>query len=226
MRDQEINRTSALNNAEDIRHMRYRKRDEAIVGATGSLGRFGPFEDPVFGWRFIPTLETAGHFLGATESFWRTSAELQGYHLVSGRLQHKLAIRGKLGWGEASDKDLFQLGGSQGLRGYDSKTIEGAHMALGSMEYRIPLAHPDRFRLFDNILDLHTVQAVGFFDIGKAWYSSFDDGRWKQDAGAGLRFHCNLAGLVEQVVVRLDVAHPVDDPGEDTHVWLGVNQAF
>ncbi|MDD5347157.1 MAG: M1 family aminopeptidase [Candidatus Omnitrophica bacterium] len=226
IRDRELNRESGLYGAEDVRNMRYRKKDETILGVTGSLGRFGPFEDPIYGWRFIPTAETAGHFLGGTEAFWRTSAELQKYHLVSGRLQHKIAVRGKIGWGEASDKGLFQLGGAQGLRGYDAKTVEGAHMALASAEYRVPLSRKTRHYFLDNVLCLHTIQTVGFFDIGKAWYSSYDAGRWKKDAGAGLRFHFDLAGLLEQAVVRLDVAHAVDDPGQDTHVWLGINQAF
>jgi len=27
-------------------------------------------------------------------------------------------------------------------------------------------------------------------------------------------------------VVRLDAAHPINDPKQDTHFWLGINQSF
>jgi len=226
IRDQELNRRAGFDSREDVRNLPYRKHDQAIAGLTGSIGAYGPHENPLFGFRFIPTVETAGHFLGGKEDFWRASSELQRYHLLVPRLGHTLAARVKLGWGEDSDKNLFYLGGAEGLRGYDSRSLEGAHMALAGLEYRLPLYAKQRFYFLDNILCLHTIQGVGFVDAGKAWFASFRAQDFKKDAGLGVRLHFDLAGPLEQLVVRIDVARPINDPKQDTHVWFGINQSF
>jgi hypothetical protein len=227
LRDRRLDKASSgLSGAEDIQNNYYRKKDEAIFGITGSLGRYGPYPDPDAGFKFIPTQEFAGHFLGGNESFWRTTLELDNYHLVLPKYQHKLASRIKIGWGEASDKKLFQLGGPDGLRGYSRKTVEGAHMILGGLEYRLPLKSDLRFYLLDNILHLDKIQAVGFFDVGKAWFSDFQGNDFKKDVGLGLRFHFDLLGFLEKAVLRIDVAQALHEPKEHPHIWLGLSQVF
>jgi hypothetical protein len=226
MRDQRLESADVLNGREDIRNLRYRRKNEAIFGLTGSLGRYGPYSDPSYGWRVIPTQEVAGHALGGDQSFWRTSMELQNYFLAWPRQQHKIATRARAGWGEHSDKELFELGGADALRGYGGREIRGSHCMLAGVEYRLPLCNDMRVYLFDNILCLSAIQAVGFFDVGKSWYSSYRRQSFKKDAGAGLRLHFGVCGGLEKTVVRFDVAHPVNDPKQDTHFWLGINQAF
>jgi outer membrane protein assembly factor BamA len=226
IRDQKLDSAGGLNGKEDVRNLRYRRKNEAIFGITGSIGRYGPYGDPDYGWRFIPTQEFSGHSLGGDQSFWRTSAELQRYFLVHQRIQHKIAARARAGWGEHSDKDLFELGGADALRGYSRKTVAGAHCMFAAFEYRIPLKSDLRFYLLDNIFCLNAIQAVGFFDVGKAWYSSFGDSSFKKDAGLGLRFHFVIGGSLEKLVLRLDAARAINDPKQDTHFWFGINQAF
>jgi hypothetical protein len=226
IRDRRLDSVDALNGREDVRNLRYRKKNEAIVGVTGSLGRYGPYGDPNYGWRFIPTQEFAGHTLGGTESFWRTSAELQNYFLVLPRQQQKIATRMRCGWGEHSDKDLFELGGADALRGYSLKSVQGSHCVLGGVEYRMPLYSDLRIYFLDNIFCLNTIQAVGFFDVGKSWHASFTDSSFKKDAGVGLRFHVGVCGGLEKIVVRIDAAQPINDHKQDTHYWFGINQAF
>ncbi|RJO64920.1 MAG: hypothetical protein C4540_02605 [Candidatus Omnitrophota bacterium] len=226
MRDKKLESAAGLAGQENADQLHYLKRDEAIIGVTGSFGRYGPYADPVCGWKIIPTQEIAGHFLGGHSAFWRTSLDMVNYHLLIPRSQHKIATRVKTGWGEPSDKKLFQLGGPEGLRGFSFKTVEGAHMVLGSLEYRAPLASDSKLYFLDNIFCLHTVQAVGFFDIGKAWDSDFDGSRFKKDIGVGLRFHFDLVGFLEKLVVRIDVAQAVPAHKEEPHVWFGVSQTF
>jgi hypothetical protein len=226
IRDQRLDSTPGLNGSEDIRNLHYRRKNEAIFGVTGSLGRFGPYGDPDYGWRFIPTQEFSGHVLGGDQSFWRTSAELQNYFLVWQRNQHKVATRARAGWGERSDKDLFELGGADALRGYSRKTVQGAHCVFAGFEYRVPLKSDLRLYFLDNIFCLNMVQAVGFFDVGKAWYASFSESSFKKDAGLGLRFHFAVCGGIEKLVLRLDAARAINDPKQDTHFWFGINQAF
>jgi len=226
IRDQRLDSTDGLNGREDVRNLRYRKKNEAVFGITGSLGRYGPYGDPSYGWRVIPTQEFAGHTLGGDQAFWRTSMELQNYFLVAQKQQHKIAARVKAGWGEHSDKDLFELGGPDALRGYSSKEVQGSHCMLAGVEYRLPLRNDMRIYLLDDILCLNAVQAVGFFDVGKSWYSSFSGRSFKKDAGVGLRLHFGVCGGLEKTVVRFDAAQPVNDPKQDIHFWLGINQAF
>lgn len=227
VRDRKLDKTATgINGKEGINHYYYRKKDEAIVGVTGSLGRYGPYADPVYGWKFIPTQEFAGHFLGGNDSFWRSSVEMDNYYLLLPKYQHKLASRVKVGWGESADKKLFQLGGPDGLRGYARKTVEGARMLLGSIEYRLPLKSDIKFYLLDNIIGLDAVQVVGFFDAGKAWAADFKGDSYRKDAGLGLRFHLNLFSFLEKAVVRIDIAQAINDPKEDAHVWLGLSQSF
>lgn len=226
IRNQKIENSSNLNGQEGVDNFYYRKKDEAIFGITGSLGRYGPYSDPAYGWKFMPTQEFAGHFLGGKQSFWRTTLELDNYHLVIPKYQHKLAAKLKLGWGESSDKKLFQLGGPDGLRGYSRKTLEGAHMLLGGIEYRFPLKSEIKFYFLDNILCLDQIQAVAFCDLGKAWFTEFDGRPFKKDLGLGLRLHFDIASFLEKVVLRIDIAEAINDSHEDPRLWIGVSHSF
>jgi outer membrane protein assembly factor BamA len=226
IRDQKLESSSSLGGQEDARQLYYRRKDEAIVGVSGSIGRYGPYFDPDCGWKFTPSLETAGHFLGAKESFWRTTSELDNYLLISPRHQHKVASKIKFGWGEASDKKLFQLGGPDGLRGFSRKTVEGAHLVLGSLEYRFPIRSDIKLYFPGNIFCLDKVQGVGFFDAGKAWYSDFGGSDFKKDAGLGVRLHFDVLGFLERTVLRIDLAQAIGAPKEKAHLWFGISQDF
>lgn len=226
LRDRRLDAVDGLNGREDMRNLCYRKKNEAVFGITGSLGRYGPYGDPGFGWRVIPTQELAGHILGGDQAFWRTSMELQRYFSVSERHQHKIAARLKAGWGEHSDKGLFELGGADSLRGYGRTDVRGSRCVLAGVEYRLPLIRDMRVYLIDNILCLSAIQGVGFFDAGRSWFSSYHDADFKKNAGVGLRLHFNICGILERVVVRIDAAHPVNDPKQEARYWFGINQAF
>lgn len=226
IRDREFEKSYLLSGLEDIEHLNYLKKDEAILGITAFLGRYGPYSDPDYGYKIIPTLESAGHFLGGKTSFWRTSVELDNYKSISASWAHKLASRIKFGWGESSDKVLFRLGGDEGLRGYGRKTIRGSRMLLGSLEYRARLISDCTLYLLDNIIHLENIQVVPFFDIGKAWRADFNDADFKKDAGLGFRFYVNLAGFLEKIVLRLDFAQAINEPKEKPHIWFSISHTF
>lgn len=226
IRDKKLESTSGLYGQENMDNLYYRQKDETIFGITGSLGRYGPYPDPDYGWKFSPTQEFAGHLLGGNESFWRSTLELNNYRLILPESQHKLASKIKIGWGESSDKKLFQLGGYDGLRGYAQKTIEGAHMMLGGLEYRFPLKSDIKFYFMDNILCLDKIQAVGFFDVGKAWYANFRTADFKKDIGLGFRFHFDVMGFLEKFILRIDIAQALNESQEDPHLWVGINHIF
>jgi hypothetical protein len=226
IRNQRLESSSLTTGREQIYNLFYRRRQEAIAGVTGSFGRYGTYPDPQYGWKFLPTVESAGHFLGGRESFWRSSLELDNYHLLFPKCQHTIASRLKAGWGGSGDKELFQLGGPDSLRGWRRKTFEGSRMLLGSLEYRLPLKSGIKFYFLDNVLSLNQIQAVGFIDIGKAWHADFDSRAFKKDAGIGLRFHFDVIGFLEKIIVRFDVAQAINEPKEEPHFWIGVSHTF
>ncbi|MFA6217436.1 MAG: M1 family aminopeptidase [Candidatus Omnitrophota bacterium] len=226
LKDQKLDQQVSVNGAEDARNIVYRKTDETILGLAASLCRYGPYSDPDYGWKLIPQQEFAGHFLGGNESFWRTSLELDTYRLLLPKFSQKLATRLKVGWGGSGEKGLFDLGGADGLRGYGRETVEGSRMMLGSAEYRFPLCGDMKMYFLDNVFCLNKIQAVGFFDIAKAWYNDFGSANFKKNAGVGLRLHFDIVGFLEKVVLRFDIARPINDSKESTHFWVGLSHAF
>ncbi len=209
---------------EDIRNLYYSKQDEAILGMNLKFGRYGTYPDPSNGWKLNMAIENAEHFLGGDNYFWRASPELTRYFFATPK--QKIASRVKLGVGYPSDKGLFQLGGEKGLRGYPYKTVNGSQAVMFNAEYRLDLMDDLNISFFDNIVSLKKIQGVGFFDVGKSWFASFSDRDFKKDAGAGLRLHFNIAGFLEQVILRLDAAQAINEPKEDARFWFGLNQAF
>ena len=209
---------------EDIRNLYYRKEDQTIAGLNLKLGRYGTYPDPREGWKFISTLENAGHFLGGDNYFWRLSPELTRYFFLSpGQV---IAARAKLGLGYPDDKGLFQLGGEKSLRGFAYKTINGSQAAMLNLEYRRDIIDELDLRFFDNIISLEKIQAVGFFDIGKSWFNSFNQRSFKKDIGIGLRLHFTLGSFLEKFVLRLDAAQPLNQPKNKRHYWVGLGHTF
>jgi len=224
IRDRDFAGTLTTSGLENIGNLSYKKHNEAIIGTTLNLNRSGPYPDPKTGYNIDATIENAEHFLGGRDYFWRGNIDWSGYKSIF--KEGKLALRLKYGWGWPTDKNLYQLGGSDGLRGYRLKTVRGSHTMLGSLEYRFPMARDINLRLLDNIINLSGVDVVVFTDAGKSWYQEFGQARFKKDAGLGLRLHVDIGSFLEKVILRLDVAQAIDEPKEKQRVWLGINHSF
>ncbi len=224
IRNQSLSVTKLFGGAEDIRNASYLKHDEAIVGTAFHLGRARPYPDPRQGYTIDWMLENSGHFMGATQQFTRSGVDYRFFQPVT--MQSKLGTRVKYGWGSVDDKNLFELGGIDGLRGYDRKTVRGANALLGSLEYRFPLLNNLDWQFFDHTFGLQKISGVAFVDAGHSWYDSFEDSRLRKDAGIGLRLHMNVASFLEQAVIRLDAAQAIHEEEDDIHYWLGINHAF
>ncbi|MBL8013982.1 MAG: BamA/TamA family outer membrane protein, partial [Candidatus Omnitrophica bacterium] len=182
------------------------------------------YPDPREGFIVDAMVENSGHFLGATQQFTRAMLDYRVFGPVTA--QSKLAWRLKYAWGSARDKNLFELGGIDGLRGFDRKTVRGANAALSSLEYRFPLVNNIHWNFMDHVMSLQKISGVAFFDLGQSWYDSFSDSKLRKDAGVGLRFHMDIGSFLEQVIVRLDAAQAINDDEDDVHYWFAVNHAF
>lgn len=225
IRNRGLDGSLTIDEREDSRNLSYLRRDEAIVGTNVHFGRAGPSPDPRQGFISDMILENSGHFLNATQYFTRGAVDISAYQPVTA--QSHMAYRFKAGLGYPDDKNLFQLGGFDGLRGFDRKTVRGANALLSSVEYRFPLIRKMGVSLLDNLFGIEAVSGVVFADVGQSWFSSFPDSDLKKDAGAGLRVHMNIGSFFEKVILRADVAQAINEDGEDDpHFWFGINHAF
>ena len=95
-----------------------------------------------------------------------------------------------------------------------------------NLEYRRDIIDNLDLRFFDNIISLEKIQGVGFFDIGKSWFDSFDQRGFKKDAGLGLRLHFTLGSFLEKFILRLDAAQPINQPKSPRRYWFGLGHSF
>ncbi len=213
-----------LMGASDLRNIEYRRDHESIVGMAFHRNRSGPYPDPREGHRLTAVAEQAGHVFGAGSYFSRGGVDIHGYHRMM--RQGTVALRAKIGAGYPDDKDLFQLGGAEGLRGYERKSLRGANAALGVIECRYPLINEMSVYAVDRLVGLRRIDGVIFAEAGQAWFDSMSETALKKDIGIGLRFHVDLLGFLEKAVIQLDAARPVRDAEDDLRFWLRVNSVF
>ena len=93
IRNQGLNNTLLFGGAEGVEHLSYLKHSEAIIGTNLHFERDSPYPDPNTGYKLDTVLENSGHFLGATQYFYRASMDASFYHPVT--LRSKFAWRMK-----------------------------------------------------------------------------------------------------------------------------------
>ncbi|MEW5758811.1 MAG: M1 family aminopeptidase [Candidatus Omnitrophota bacterium] len=210
---------------DNVSNLHYRQKHEALAGFDLNFSTSAPYLDPEIGFKIKDLFEAAGHYWGGRDYFYRNLIEFDKYFRLSSR--QKIAFRLKNGFGIPDDKDLFEAGSEFGLRGYGYKELKGSRMLIMSFEHRFNLIKDLGLYIADNLVHFDNLQIVTFFDIGKSWYSSFNDMRFKKDAGLGIRLYFDICGFIERVALRVDVAKAIDDKTEKgIHAWVGINQAF
>jgi outer membrane protein insertion porin family len=146
------------------------------------------------GRRISFAAQWGGHGLGGDYDFYKFTAEGRFYKGLGNG--HILALRLMGGYidGDVSYGNLFDLGGSNTLRGYEDDQFKGKKMYAATLEYRFPIAKK--------------VQGVLFTDAGSAWgldrgkipwYNDDDSLNWS--VGVGLRLQTPIGPI------RLDYGH-------------------
>ncbi len=146
------------------------------------------------GRRLSFAAQWGGHGLGGDYDFYKFTAEGRFYKALGN--SHILALRLMGGYidGDVSYGNLFDLGGSNTLRGYEDDQFKGKKMYAATLEYRFPIAKK--------------VQGVFFTDGGSTWgidngqipwYDDDDSFNWS--VGVGLRLQTPIGPI------RLDYGH-------------------
>ena len=178
-----------------------RNRTAARAGwAIGSALTHGYSISPEGGVTLGITAEAVRRALGASADATALTGDARAY-LPGLARHHVLAIR-LAGAGSSGDRGLrrtFNLGGALPnlstmdfgreaislLRGFPADTFAGSHVALANLDYRWPLARPQRgagtWPLF-----LQTIHAAVFADAGHAWTHAFRLQDVKTSAGGEL----------------------------------------
>ncbi|MBI3402701.1 MAG: PD40 domain-containing protein [Acidobacteria bacterium] len=197
-----------------------------MAGAWTSAHRYGYSISSEDGLAAGFTAELTRHELGAAADATRVTADVRAY--VPGLGAHQvLAVRavGAAVGGDLSVARTFLMGGATRdtslidfgtapttlMRGFPSDTFGGTHAALMNLEYRIPLARPQR-GLGTWPAFLQTVHAAAFADAGHAWTNIFRASDMKVSLGAELSVDA-VAGYFLPVTLTVGVARGRDGSG-------------
>lgn len=146
------------------------------------------------GRRISFAAQWGGHGLGGDYDFYKFTAEGRFYKALGNG--HILALRLRGGYidGDVSYGNLFDLGGSDTLRGYEDDQFKGKKMYAATLEYRFPIAKKVQGVLFTD------AGSTWGIDEGKIpWYTDDDSLNWS--VGVGIRLQTPIGPI------RLDYGH-------------------
>jgi hypothetical protein len=114
------------------------------------------------------------------------------------------AVRLQGRWSDGENPEVFLLGGSNSLRGWPRRGLNGKRSLLWNNEVRFPLMRGAVLGLPPGDLELPGIQGAVFIDGGAAWTEGWPP-PWVGSYGVGLRM--GFGGLL---VLRLDFARRTD----------------
>ncbi len=168
--------------------------------------------------RFRPTtglhdtfwVETTGGFLKGENQYTKYMLALRRYMPVSKNRKTTFAVQAvagqtTIGEGFVPIYDMFSVGGSSTVRGYEEREFLGTKVFYANFELR---------QNFAKNFDL-----VGFFDVGSAWGTDYDRKKLpydqKQGYGVGIRLQTPLGP------VALDYGKATDRGDGNTYINFG-----
>lgn len=191
------------------------REDGRVVAAAGSV-EYTDVHDYLYsrgGHNYGYEMELGVPGLGSDQSFSVHRLYYQTYLPVFDWPHSNLNLRFQLGSGNTRvfGEDIWDIGSSTLLRGYDRDTIKGNAFVLANAELLVPLFGHAPLR------------GVIFADIGNAYpsFGKIDLGDLKASAGLGLRW--KLKSFVN-VTLRVDAAYAFDT-GE-TKIYAGTKETF
>jgi outer membrane protein assembly factor BamA len=120
--------------------------------------------------------------------------DLRNYINLTRRITFAQRLVSRNSWG--SDLQLFYLGGSWDLRGYDFREFAGKRIILMNNEIRFPLLD----RLFVGLpfghIDFPLFRGSLFFDVGRAFGFLDTDTDWLGSIGAGIEMNMGYLPVI------------------------------
>lgn len=186
-----------------------------ILGTNWESARGRELHRVASGRRLSLDVRGASDALGSDTSFLQLRSNAKWIHPLGAK--SRVLFRARLGltkkdeFSELPASVRFFAGGDHSIRGYEYETlgpvdengvvIGGAHILEGSLE-------------FDRLLRQNWA-AAAFVDSGSAFNAT--DLEFSTGVGLGIRWYSPVGP------VRLDIAHPLDNPDEDyrIHISLG-----
>ncbi|MDD2999437.1 MAG: BamA/TamA family outer membrane protein [Candidatus Riflebacteria bacterium] len=168
--------------------------------------------------RFRPTggqhdtlwIETTGGLLKGSNQYTKYLLSLRRYFAISKNRRTVFAVQGAfgqttIGEGSVPIYDMFSIGGSSTVRGYEEREFLGTKVFYSNLELRQNFA-----KNFD---------VVGFYDLGSAWGTDYDRKKLsydqKQGYGVGIRLQTPLGP------VALDYGKATDRGDGTTYINFG-----
>jgi hypothetical protein len=205
--------------------------------AYGSAKQYPYSISPVDGVRLRVGYLKEAPGLGSDVDLGKVTADVRGYLRGLGR-NHALALRlgGGTTFGQRSFLRSFAVGGFPDgalfdvvrtnhsvLRGYPDGLFTGRRFVHANLEYRLPLAHPQRGLRSLPLLVRH-LHAAAFVDAAHAWTGEFRLGDVKTGVGAALGADLSLGhGL--PFTGTVGIARGLADRGE-TRGYLRLGLSF
>lgn len=149
---------------ERARSSKWNDIDKAIKASTGRTNSItfthvydsrDNFFNATKGKRISVSAQWGGHGLGGDFDFYKVSGEGRFYKGLRNGNTLALRVMGGYIHGNIAYGNLFSLGGSNTLRGYEDEQFKGKKMYAATLEYRFPIAKK--------------IQGVVFTDVGSAW---------------------------------------------------------
>ena len=190
-----------------------RESDLLLPGATLSRQRTDDVQYPRRGYNLTIDVRGASESILSDTTFMRLDVDARWVRAIGE--DTRVLLHGGVGALDASSFDAlppsqrFFTGGDRSVRGYGYREI-GPRNAAGAVvggEYRIVAGAELEWLFYENY------GAAVFVDTGDAWRDSLE---LKTGAGIGFRWRSPVG------MIRLDLAHPFDDPEDDFQVHLSI----
>ena len=134
-----------------------------------------------------------------SNNYLTLSADWRWYHRLTRRSCYALRMVTQASRGD--EAEIFYLGGSLSLRGYDYSDFWGNNLWLINQELRFPLLDHIVLRFPFTALEFYSIRGALFADLGDTWY----DNNWeinenklftKGSFGAGIRLNLGYAMIL------------------------------
>lgn len=188
-----------------------------------------PYWDPEGGFQLDAT------YAGGMAALARND----GFHQLTGQVSFVKGLPDGLGWFSNTRLamraygagalpqagEFFPLGGSTRFRGFDMAQRQGNAVAVGSLEWRLPVCERVNWDCCDHVVGVRNIYVAPFYDVGDSFVAGHQIDNVVHALGCGLRVDVAWFSFIERSVLRFDVAKTIN-ASTPTQFWFGFEHPF